>query len=234
MRYSLIVTGYNCERFVRPCIDSLLRQTYKDFEILVFNDASTDNTLQVLNEYKDKIKIYSSLDNVGALEHRYNAIHEYVTGDVVAFVGLDDMLASNALETLNKYYTEEIKMTYGSWITDLGGVFVAEPYPSKVYKRKSFRGEKWRATALNTFRTGLIKQIPPSQLKHKGEFFKNCTDLAYSFPCLEICEESEVAVVTEPIYIYRKAHSNTTLKRFGKPQKTIIRNLLKEKPCMKV
>ena len=57
---SIIVPIYNAEKFIKKCVDSLLNQTKKEIEIILINDGSTDNTLKILKEYKDKrIKLFS-------------------------------------------------------------------------------------------------------------------------------------------------------------------------------
>jgi glycosyltransferase involved in cell wall biosynthesis len=228
MKHSIIVTGYNCETYIEDCIDSVLKQTYDNFEILIYNDGSTDNTKKFLEKYKTnvKIKILNQDENLGALYGRF-FLNKIATGDIISFLGMDDMLSENALEVLNKYYTPNIKMTYGNWVDyHTGKIHDIEEYSNEVFKVKNFRRVKWRATALNSFRKNILDLIPEKLLKHDGKFFTNCTDLAYSFPCLEICNKDEVAVIKEPIYIYRSNHQNTTLKRLGRTNKTEVRKII--------
>ena len=119
-------------------------------------------------------------------------------------------------------------MSYGNWVDyDSNLINNIEEYSNDVFVNKLFRKSKWKATALNTFRKTLLDSIPENILKYDGDFFKNCTDLAYSFPCLEQCNKDEVAVIKEPIYIYRSKHPNTTLNRLGKQNKSEIREYLK-------
>ena len=54
MKYSIIVTGYNCEKYAKQCIDSILAQTFTDYEIIIINDCSTDNTKEILESYKQQ------------------------------------------------------------------------------------------------------------------------------------------------------------------------------------
>jgi len=229
MKHSIIVTGYNCDLYVEECINSLLSQTYQSFEILIYNDGSDDKTLEILKKFENnpKIKIFNNKVNRGALFGRFN-LNKIATGEIISFVGLDDLLSPNALEVLNLYYKKNIKMSYGNWIDyDSNLVNNIQEYSNDVFVNKLFRKSKWRATALNTFRKTLLDSIPEEILKYNGDFFKNCTDLAYSFPCLEQCNKDEVAVIKEPIYIYRSKHPNTTLNRLGKQNKSEIREYLK-------
>ena len=51
---SIIVPVYNCEEYIEKCIDSILHQTYQNFELIVINDGSKDNTLEKLKKYINK------------------------------------------------------------------------------------------------------------------------------------------------------------------------------------
>ena len=89
MKHSIIVTGYNCETYIEDCIDSVLKQTYDNFEILIYNDGSTDNTKKFLEKYKTnvKIKILNQDENLGALYGRF-FLNKIATGDVISFLGM--------------------------------------------------------------------------------------------------------------------------------------------------
>lgn len=63
---SVILPVFNCEKYIQECIDSILKQTYQNFEVLIFNDGSTDKTKSILSEYKDhRLKIYHKASNEG-------------------------------------------------------------------------------------------------------------------------------------------------------------------------
>lgn len=227
MRHSIIVTGYNCEQYAKECIDSLVNLDYnpKKYEILVYNDASTDDTESVLEPYLDSHNVYvwNAPVNKGALYGRYH-LARLAQGSIVSFVGLDDKLHPQTLKVLDKYYTKGVKMTWGTWQDFKGKVYPAKQYDPEVWQNKSFRRAGWRATALNTFKRSLLLQVPIDVLQHEGEFYKNCTDLAYSFPCLEMINEENTRVVKEPVYIYRHKYGNSSNR---KHDKTKIRELLK-------
>ena len=74
MKYSIIVTGYNCEKYVKECMDSIQAQTYRDFEVFAYNDASTDSTQKLLESYLTKIPLidilYENPHKSGALNGR--------------------------------------------------------------------------------------------------------------------------------------------------------------------
>lgn len=232
MKYSIIVTGYNCERYAKECIDSILNQTYKNFEILIYNDASTDDTAKICKPYTDSknVWLWNNKVNQGACFGRYH-LNKLASGDVVCFVGLDDYLPENCLETLNRYYEDEnCLMTYGSWKSTRGKVFQAKEYSNETWATKNFRRDSWKATALQTFKKELLDKVPTDYLMMNGDWIDNCTDLAFGFPCLEMVNKEQCKVVKETIYIYRDDHANTTRGRLGLKHKAKIREHLKRQP----
>lgn len=98
---SIIIPVYNVESYLSKCLDSVLCQTYKNIEIICINDGSTDNSLDILNEYalKDnRIKIINQ-KNSGVSSARNSGL-EIAKGDFIRFLDSDDYLPSNACSEL--------------------------------------------------------------------------------------------------------------------------------------
>lgn len=105
IKFSIIVPVYNVEKFLRECLDSIASQTLKEFEVICINDGSTDNSLEILNEYatKDKRFIVLSQKNQGQGIARNNAIN-IAQGKYLLFVDPDDWIETNTLEEVwNKF-----------------------------------------------------------------------------------------------------------------------------------
>ncbi len=117
MKYSIIVPVYNSEKFIRECLDSLVKQTYKDYEIIVWNDGSTDNSVAILEEYEkyDVVKVYYD-SNSGASLARKKALN-YASGTYLLFVDSDDVVSNILLETIDKYMDNGIDLLQFSSIT---------------------------------------------------------------------------------------------------------------------
>jgi len=94
-RVSVIIPTYNRERFVTGAIDSVLKQTYRDYEIVVVDDGSTDGTEAVLQTYGQKVT-YIFQENAGVSSARNKGI-ELSTGEWVAFLDSDDEWDANYL-----------------------------------------------------------------------------------------------------------------------------------------
>lgn len=99
---SVIIPAYNCSNSIGRTLRCLLDQTYTEFEVIVVDDGSTDNTLGLVNSYatdnSSKIKVYS-IPNGGAYAARLFGV-EKAQGEWVTFVDADDTLPKNALELL--------------------------------------------------------------------------------------------------------------------------------------
>lgn len=98
---SIIVPCYNVEEYVQKCINSLLRQTYYNVEIIAVNDGSTDNTLILLNKLKkvDNRLIIISQNNEGLSSARNTGL-KYCKGKYVCFVDSDDYVDENYIKKL--------------------------------------------------------------------------------------------------------------------------------------
>jgi len=99
--FSVIMPVYNRAELVKQSIDSVLRQTFQDFELICINDGSTDNTLEVLSELEkidSRIKVVSH-ENKGRCQARNSGI-AHAKGKWIAFLDSDDFYLDNHLETL--------------------------------------------------------------------------------------------------------------------------------------
>lgn len=97
-KVSVYIPTYNYGRYLKKAIDSVLAQTYQDFELIIIDDASRDNTLQILKKYEDnsKIKIIKNKNNLGFVKSAIKAI-KMAEGEYIMRVDADDYLDENAL-----------------------------------------------------------------------------------------------------------------------------------------
>ncbi len=108
MTFSVIVPVYNVEKYLSKCLDSILGQSYNDFEIIVVNDGSPDNSQQIIDEYATKYpqKIKAFTKQNGGLSDARNFGIERACGDYILFVDSDDYISSQLLEVLNNKLTQ--------------------------------------------------------------------------------------------------------------------------------
>ena len=102
-RVSIIVPIYNREKWLRNCLDSISSQTFKEWECILVNDGSTDNSLKIAQKYaaNDERFIVFSQENQGVSAAR-NLGLDHAQGKWVTFVDSDDEIAPDYLEILHK------------------------------------------------------------------------------------------------------------------------------------
>lgn len=95
---SIILPVYNCENYLKECIDSILNQSFTNFELMIINDASTDNTLEIIKNYDDpRIKIINNETNLGVCKS-FNAAVPLTKSDLIFRIDGDDICKKNKLK----------------------------------------------------------------------------------------------------------------------------------------
>lgn len=138
---SVIVPVYNVENYLRPCVESILEQTYKNIEVILVNDGSTDKSKAVCLELteKDKRISYYEKANSGLSDTR-NVGLEKATGDYILFVDSDDLLSLNAVESLYKLckkYNADIAVESICHFTDGKEPDFKESTKDKLFSREA-------------------------------------------------------------------------------------------------
>ena len=118
---SVIIPMYNVENYIGECLDSLLMQTFTNFEIILVNDCSTDNSLKIAESYVEKfggrLKIYTNPQNSGASATRNNGLM-FSRGEYIYYIDSDDLLLLTGLE---KMY--EVAKKYDADVVNLSGFY---------------------------------------------------------------------------------------------------------------
>lgn len=107
---SVIITSFNAGRFIKECIESVLNQTYKDYEIIVVDGGSTDNTFEEIKPFEDKINFIklTKRESRGSQEsfHRNQGI-QVAKGEYFVFLDADDMILPEKLEIESRVLNED-------------------------------------------------------------------------------------------------------------------------------
>lgn len=104
---SIIIPMYNTEQYIRDCLDSILAQTFQDFEVIVVDDCSTDNSVLIVESYLPKfnqgvnrLKLIRSEKNSNTPGMPRNVGIRFSRGEYILFVDSDDAITPTALEEL--------------------------------------------------------------------------------------------------------------------------------------
>jgi glycosyltransferase involved in cell wall biosynthesis len=102
------MTAYNREKYIAESIESVLNQTYVDFELLISDDCSTDSTVKIANHYAQidpRVKIISNKTNLGDYPNR-NRVASIAKGDILFYVDSDDSIVADALGYLVSMFSK--------------------------------------------------------------------------------------------------------------------------------
>ena len=111
---SIITVVKNNDKSIKRCIKSIQNQSFKNIQHIIIDGNSSDNTLSIINKYKDKISIILSEEDDGIWDAMNKGI-DLARGDIIGFLNADDFYYENALETVDKYFkNNEIDFLFGS------------------------------------------------------------------------------------------------------------------------
>ena len=99
---SVIIPIYNVEKYLEKCIQSIINQTYRNLEIILVDDGSTDNSGEIADKYKkidNRIKVIHKIN--GGLSDARNKECEIATGEYISFIDSDDYIDLNMYEKSN-------------------------------------------------------------------------------------------------------------------------------------
>ena len=134
---SIITPVYNSKKFIKDAIESVIAQSYQNWEMIIVDDASTDNSMEIIQRYVNReyrIVLFSNDKNLGASESRNLAIRE-AKGNYIAFLDSDDRWLPNKLEKqIELMERENIAMSYSNYETINEDGFITGKFlaPSKI------------------------------------------------------------------------------------------------------
>ena len=210
IKFRLIITFFNAERYIKKCIESIKNQTFKDFSVYVFDDCSTDNSFEVAKsiiQNDERFFLKKNEKNHGALHNIVQGLkfdYEKPSNIIDILIDGDDYLFSdNALEIVHfTYLKTNCLITYGTLLQSSNNLVFGRKYPLQTILKNSYRNDMWLATHLRTFRHDLWLNLNSKDLVNKkGEFFSVASDLAIMFPMLEMAGNRQ-EFISEILYCY--------------------------------
>lgn len=215
-KVSIIVPVYNVEKFLKQTIDSILKQTYKNLQIILVDDGSTDNSGKICDEYaKNNVQILVIHKQNGGLSDARNAGLEKATGKYLMFSDSDDFFESNAIEIMyNEIETKEADYVIGNYInTEPDGtkwekpIFDKEIYDnfklSKTDYEKSFFvmnssvcNKIFRKSFIDKLQLNFVKGLPAE-------------DAIFTTYCF--VHSDKVYYIKDIIYNYRQTYNASTI-----------------------
>jgi len=199
-KVTVLMSVYNGEKYLREAIDSILAQTFKNFEFLIVNDGSTDKTAEILKSYKDsRIKIISNEKNIG-LTKSLNKGLKAAKGNYIARQDADDVSMPERLEKEVEFLEQNRNVglvgTDYLFINEKGKVvhIVKCLNGSRELKEKLLEGNQFGHGSV------MLRRECIDEVGTYREEFKFAQD--YDF-YLRIAEVYDVANISEPLYQWR-------------------------------
>ena len=225
-KVTICLQSYNCSSVIRHTLNSLINQDYPNFEILVFDDSSTDNTLEILSEYKNKYQFINYFQNKKKLNttnfNQYlKNINSY--GEFFTVFHSDDVYDSNIISNqvnFLKKYEEAICVSTDARIIDINNSFIGDPKIPDVVKKKKLIDYNFFVDTL--FSSGFFLMMPSFMyrtdvMKKKKFIFEYnkwgwYADIAF---CLEITKHGKIGFINKKLLNYRVSNlSNSQKLRF--------------------
>lgn len=206
LKVSIIITNYNNERYIANCIESAIKQTYKNLEVLVVDDCSTDNSINVINHIARKdsrIRVILNSKNLGYLRSFNIALNE-LRGDLVAFIDGDDWISPNKLERQVKEFEADSLLgccgTGFARTDETGHTYEVTSYPSN---NKSIRESLLQSHEVCFCGSSvMVRRDVIDVVGGYREFFIGSPAEDYDW-LRRIANRYKVANLSEPMYMYR-------------------------------
>lgn len=232
MKYSIIIPVYNVEKYLEKCLNSILNQTYSNYEIIVVNDGSTDNSQKIIDKmvlkFPEKIKVIQK-ENSGQSDARNYGVKK-ATGDYIFFMDSDDFIDENLLEFVNNKLNEskdlDLLRFSKQFITEEGNIISKDKINEfdELNGNEAFIRIRKNRITLETVRTYMIK----AEYWKKNNFeFKSGTiyeDLG--LVPLVIMKANKVSAVNSPCYNYVERPNSTITKKNYEKNIRIAYNVL--------
>lgn len=213
---SIVMATYNGEKYLAEQIDSILVQTYSDFELIICDDCSTDNTRSILKEYEQKdkrIKLYFNTTNIGFKKNFEKMLH-LCTGEFIAFADQDDVWFKEHIEILiknicnadliacNAVITDNNLVPMGYTMQDISGIKKNLTNPDFLFSHELY-SNMFQGTAC-LLRSSLLKVLLP---------VPDCIAFHDYWSALIAGTNNGLRYLSEPILLYRQHEKQITTNK---------------------
>jgi len=214
-KVTVIIPCYNRERYIAQTVESVLSQTYPNIELVVVDDGCTDNSMQILEQYKDRIR---SLEHPGRINKGQSAALnlgiQASHSDYVAFLDSDDLFAPEKIEKQVNFLEANpgVGLVYsnGHTIDNKGNIIY------RIYGKDHFEKSDPNRVLLDCYfllpNNALVRRDVLSRAGFFNEGFRSAQDHDLA---IRIAEIARIAYIDEPLFFYRR-HKDSISSRNAK------------------
>lgn len=217
--FIVIVPVYNAKKYIYRCLESILTQTYKNYELIVIDDCSTDNTYEIIkivhakfgnftihrHEYRVGVSLVARIEGLKFISKKDE---EYV---IINIDGDDYLSNTNVFSYLNMVYQDEnIWLTYGQYEPES---HLYHNYCQPLENTRTYRKSGvWITSHIRTYRKKVFDLIKDEDLRDKNGNYYKIGDAAVMFPLIEMCGLKRIKFISKVLYIYNDLNILCTMK----------------------
>lgn len=209
----MTIGEYNGKTYLQNCIESILNQTYKNFELIIVDDMSTDTSVETIEEYRSKEKYIDKIHLIQNKRKRYNGgsrnvgieyAVNYLDFDYFAFLDSDDFYSTNkALEIINNSLYDHELMLIGLECIDKNGVFLTKIHQYDNYKDFFLSDNKvWCTAWSRIIRKDKIVYFPESTLME---------DRTWSYEQADNVDFNKVKNLKKVLYVWNRLNTTNSV-----------------------
>ena len=221
MRFSILIPVYNVEKYLDRCMETVMAQTFTDFEVILADDGSTDRSGAMCDgyaaKYPDRVRVFHK-ENEGLLMTRRYSLKR-ARGEYMIFVDSDDYVAENLLETVNdaidKYGADMVLYNFYRFVEGEEGMNSPEiPFADGTVfegegKRELYEQFIGSRILVNMWLKAVKRSFVDVDADYTDRNVSKCEDVVQSLPLFDSCER--IVYIDNPLYYYRKNSGSMTL-----------------------
>jgi FkbM family methyltransferase len=238
----VITPFYNCEKYIARCIESIATQDYDNYKVILIDDCSTDNTVNIVlsmldslpKDINEKFSLIVNDKNQGAVCNQIYHIREVTNPDAIIMLidGDDSLTNDNSIFSYFNGIYEDAEFTYGSCWSMVDNIpLISQPYPESVKTTKTYRSHHFNwimpYTHLRTFKKLLLDNIDDSTFQDEaGDWYKAGGDGSVFYALIEAADPKKVKCLQEIVYNYNDTNPLNDYKINGDEQTRNARKII--------
>ena len=211
LKVSIIINCYNGSRYLKKTLESVISQSYKDWELIFWDNQSDDNSYEIFNDFKEKKFKYFRAKKHTSLHKARNLALGECSGDIIGFLDTDDYWSESKLKDQIDILEREPKVdcVYTKFWVKYENFFI----PNKLITFKNLPEGKILDRLLNEYNFSLGSALfRKNKLENFPNVFSEKFDLISDFDfMIRFTKKNHLACVQKPLHYYRKHKNNMSL-----------------------
>lgn len=222
---SVIINCYNGEKFLKKSIDSVLNQTYQNWEIIFWDNLSQDNSKKIVKSFSDKRIKYFCTNNFSKLYQARNFAIQKASGEFISFLDADDWWDNKKLEKqIQEALKENCDLVYSNY-----NIFYESSKRKKIFSKKKLPTGHVTQSLLNIYEVGILTVLVKKDFFKKKEFDSSYDIIGDFDYFINLSKKIKFGCVQEPLAYYRLHKDNLSTERLQKEKSELEEWLVKNK-----